>query len=144
MKILVNVYTKRIDDLYAKNPDVQQPEDTYCINFFNNTDERYGRRSGTFLYNAFSRDSAAEHKFGFSLATSLMVECEDQAEIDRLWSALSAVPEAEQCGWLKDEFGVSWQIVPKDFLQYVNAQSAPIIYSMKKFDIAQMKKAAGL
>jgi predicted 3-demethylubiquinone-9 3-methyltransferase (glyoxalase superfamily) len=73
-----------------------------------------------------------------------MVECEDQAEIDRLWSALSAVPEAEQCGWLKDEFGVSWQIVPKDFLQYVNAQSAPIIYSMKKFDIAQMKKAAGL
>jgi hypothetical protein len=40
VKILVNVYTKRIDDLYAKNPDVQQPEDTYCINFFNNTDEQ--------------------------------------------------------------------------------------------------------
>jgi predicted 3-demethylubiquinone-9 3-methyltransferase (glyoxalase superfamily) len=53
------------------------------------------------------------HRFGFNEAISLVVRCADQAELDRYWSALSAVPEAEQCGWLKDRFGVSWQIVPE-------------------------------
>lgn len=51
--------------------------------------------------------------FKFNEAISLQVECEDQAEIDYYWEKLSAVPEAEQCGWLKDKYGVSWQIVPK-------------------------------
>lgn len=45
-------------------------------------------------------------------AISLVVECEDQAEVDHFWQ-MSAVPEAEQCGWLKDRFGLSWQVVPK-------------------------------
>lgn len=49
----------------------------------------------------------------FTCGVSLEVRCIDQAEIDRLWEALSAVPEAEQCGWLEDGFGVSWQIVPR-------------------------------
>ena len=56
---------------------------------------------------------SAEADAAFTEALSLMVNCEDQAEIDRLWSALSAVPEAEACGWVKDRFGVSWQIVPR-------------------------------
>lgn len=51
--------------------------------------------------------------FTFSEAISLYVECEDQAEVDHFWTALSADPEAEQCGWLKDRFGLSWQIVPR-------------------------------
>ncbi len=59
-------------------------------------------------------DSGVEQDFTFSSGVSLEVHCADQAEIDRLWAALSAVPEAEQCGWLVDEFGVSWQIVPAD------------------------------
>lgn len=109
-------------------------------------------KEGTIMHASFrlagqsfiAMDSAENHTFSFSLATSLIVECEDQAEIDHFWNALSAVPEAEQCGWLKDEFGVSWQIVPKNFQQYVNAQSAPIIYQMKKFDLAKMREAAGL
>lgn len=59
-------------------------------------------------------DGGVEHEFTFTPGVSLEVTCADQGEIDRLWSALSAVPEAESCGWLVDRFGVSWQIVPDD------------------------------
>ena len=55
--------------------------------------------------------------FKFNESISLYVDCEDQAEVDRLWEKLSAVPEAEACGWLKDKFGVSWQIVPKQLIE---------------------------
>lgn len=57
-------------------------------------------------------DSGVEHDTSFSCGVSLEARCADQAEIDRLWEALSAHPDAEQCGWLADRFGVSWQIVP--------------------------------
>ena len=57
-------------------------------------------------------DSAHEHHFAFNEAISFMVNCETQEEIDYYWNKLSAVPEAEQCGWLKDKYGLSWQIVP--------------------------------
>ncbi len=50
--------------------------------------------------------------FTFSEAVSFQVECVDQEEVDHFWEKLSAVPEAEACGWLKDKFGLSWQIVP--------------------------------
>jgi len=58
-------------------------------------------------------DSAYDHKFAFNEAISFIVNCEDQKEVDYFWSKLSAVPESEQCGWCKDQYGVSWQIVPK-------------------------------
>src|SRR5690348_3261646 len=51
-------------------------------------------------------------EFKFTEAVSFAVNCEDQAEIDYYWERLSAVPESEQCGWCKDKFGLSWQIVP--------------------------------
>jgi len=51
--------------------------------------------------------------FKFNEAVSFYVECEDQDEVDYFWNRLSAVPEAEVCGWLKDKFGLSWQIIPK-------------------------------
>ena len=57
-------------------------------------------------------DSAQAHQFNFNEAISFMVYCDTQEEIDEYWEKLSAVPEAEQCGWLKDGYGVSWQIVP--------------------------------
>jgi predicted 3-demethylubiquinone-9 3-methyltransferase (glyoxalase superfamily) len=57
-------------------------------------------------------DSARSHDFAFNEAVSFMVDCATQEEIDRYWYRLSAVSIAEQCGWLKDRFGVSWQIVP--------------------------------
>jgi len=59
-------------------------------------------------------DSAVPQDFSFTCGVSLEVLCRDQVEIDRLWDALSAVPEAEQCGWLADRFGFSWQIVPEN------------------------------
>lgn len=53
-------------------------------------------------------------EFKFNEAISFSIECEDQAEIDYYWEKLSAVPEAEQCGWCKDKFGLSWQVVPRN------------------------------
>jgi predicted 3-demethylubiquinone-9 3-methyltransferase (glyoxalase superfamily) len=51
--------------------------------------------------------------FKFNESVSFYVECQDQEEVDYFWSKLSAVPESEQCGWCKDKFGLSWQIIPK-------------------------------
>lgn len=53
-------------------------------------------------------------EFAFSEAISFAVPCKDQAEIDYYWERLSAAPEAEQCGWCKDQYGLSWQIVPEN------------------------------
>ena len=77
-------------------------------------------REGTLMFTDFmlegqwfaAMDSAGPHEFGFNEAVSLLVNCETQQEIDSFWEALSAVPEAEQCGWLKDRYGVSWQVAP--------------------------------
>ncbi len=59
-------------------------------------------------------DSGTEQDFSFNEGISLSVACGDQAEIDYFWEKLSTVPEAEQCGWCKDQYGVSWQIVPEN------------------------------
>lgn len=93
-------------------------------------------------------DSALDHSFSFDEGVSLLVECEDQDEIDRLWEALSAVPEAEQCGWLKDRFGVSWQIAPADMGQMM-ATGTPdqvrrlteAFLPMRKLDVAALSAA---
>lgn len=93
-------------------------------------------------------DSGFGHTFKFNEAISLMVSCDDQKEIDYYWSKLSAVPQAEQCGWLKDKFGVSWQIVPevlgemlktKDKKKLENVTQA--FLKMKKFDIKKLEVA---
>ncbi len=87
--------------------------------------------------------------FTFSPAISLMVNCKSQKKIDKLWRKLSAEPPAEQCGWLKDKFGVSWQVVPtgigklmsgKDAAKADRAMSA--ILKMKKIDIKTLETAA--
>lgn len=82
-------------------------------------------------------DSGVEQPFEFGCGVSLEVQCTDQAEIDRLWEALSAVPEAEQCGWLADRFGVSWQIVPADMAELMQRPDAyEHMMGMKKLVIA--------
>jgi predicted 3-demethylubiquinone-9 3-methyltransferase (glyoxalase superfamily) len=86
--------------------------------------------------------------FKFNEAISFIVNCRTQKEIDYYWEKLSAVPEAEQCGWLKDKYGLSWQIVPnamgemmrdKDPKKRVRVTKA--FLKMKKLDIAVLKKA---
>lgn len=81
-------------------------------------------------------DSIDPQDFSFSCGVSLQVNCQDQAEIDRYWDALSAVPEAEQCGWCADEFGVSWQIVPSDMGDLVTPEAYQAMLGMKKIVIA--------
>lgn len=77
------------------------------------------------------------HRFVFNPGVSLMVTCADQHELDSLWGQLSAVPEAEQCGWCTDQFGLSWQIVP-DNLPALTAKPGGYqkLLGMKKIDIA--------
>ena len=80
--------------------------------------------------------------FKFSPAISLSVECEDQTEIDHYWDALSAVPEFEQCGWLQDKYGLSWQIVPKNVFELISSPAGmKAMLNMKKLDIAALQAA---
>ena len=88
--------------------------------------------------------------FTFSPAISLIVNCETQREIDALWAKLSADKDTEQCGWLKDKYKISWQIVPAGIgkmMQDKDAEKADrvmrAILQMKKLDIKQLKKAHG-
>jgi len=81
--------------------------------------------------------------YQFTPAISLFVSCEDQAEIDALWSKLSAEPKAEQCGWLQDRFGLSWQIIPREMSELMNNPAAMReLLTMKKLDIARLKQSA--
>ncbi|QUL55222.1 VOC family protein [Paenibacillus tritici] len=93
-------------------------------------------------------DSAHNHEFAFNEAISFMVKCESQAEIDYFWEKLSAVPEAEQCGWLKDKYGISWQIVPggmdkmmKKGTPEQRARVTKAFLKMKKFNLAALRQA---
>jgi len=69
-------------------------------------------------------DSGTDHTFTFSEAISLIVACKDQAEIDAYWDKLSKVPESEQCGWCKDQYGVSWQITPENMEELLKKPGA--------------------
>jgi len=123
---------------------------------------RYGsgeppEKEGTVRYARFSllghefgaMDSAREHRFAFNEAISFIVPCEMQDEIDYFWDKLSAEPKAEQCGWLKDKYGVSWQITPVLIGELFGSGDKAVIdrvtrafLKMKKFDIAALKQAA--
>jgi predicted 3-demethylubiquinone-9 3-methyltransferase (glyoxalase superfamily) len=122
---------------------------------------RYGKgeepgKEGTVKYAAFTledqefaaMDGAGAHNFTFNEAVSFMVHCDSQDEIDYYWDELSADPKAEQCGWLKDAYGLSWQIVPtvmdemlEDNDKKKMARVTEAFLKMKKFDIAQLEDA---
>ncbi|HEX7048543.1 MAG TPA: VOC family protein [Gammaproteobacteria bacterium] len=86
--------------------------------------------------------------FQFTPAISLIVDCKSQDEVDALWNKLSAHPDAEQCGWLKDKFGLSWQIIPKalgELMSDPDPEKAGRVMNamlkMKKLDVAALEKA---
>ena len=94
-------------------------------------------------------DSARAQNFGFNEAISLMVHCDTQDEIDYYWDRLSADPSAEQCGWLKDRYGVSWQVVPREMDAMLStsdraktARVTEAFLKMKKFDLAKLREVA--
>ena len=93
-------------------------------------------------------DSGMEHAFTFTEAVSLMVNCEDQQEVDRLWNALTKEGQTQPCGWLKDKYGVSWQIVPAAFNDMAkdpdpkkvrNVMKA--MFQMEKLDLEALTRA---
>ena len=122
--------------------------------------ERYGKvegeTEGTVLHGVFTlngekfmaMDSSRKHDFGFNEAFSFFVNCETQEEIDFLWSTFTRDGAESQCGWVKDKFGVSWQIVPTalgkllhgaDPARSKNAMAAML--KMKKLNIAELQRA---
>jgi predicted 3-demethylubiquinone-9 3-methyltransferase (glyoxalase superfamily) len=123
---------------------------------------RYGKgqepeKEGTIMFTDFAlggqwfaaMDSAHPHGFAFNEAISLLIPCETQKEIDYYyWKRLSADPKAEQCGWLKDKFGLSWQVWPTAMGEMMEkgtpeqmARVTKAFLPMKKFDLAALQKA---
>lgn len=124
---------------------------------------RYGRdeapdQEGTIRHAGFAlegqefaaMDSAYEHTFSFNEAISFLVRCENQGEIDYYWDKLivGGDPQAQVCGWLKDKFGVSWQVSPvvlEEMLQNPDRKRVERVTNaflrMKKFDIGELRKA---
>ncbi len=115
-------------------------------------------KEGTVKYGAFTlegqefaaMDSAHKHEFTFNEAISLLVRCRDQAEIDYYWEKLTegGDPSAQVCGWLKDKFGLSWQVTPtvlEEMLQDPDKEKVERVTNaflrMKKFDIEELKRA---
>ncbi len=118
---------------------------------------RYGpdqkpEKEGTIMFADFkldgqifaAMDSTREHKFNFNEAVSFVVNCKSQREIDYFWDKLSAVPQAEMCGWLKDKYGLSWQIVPANLGELLSnkEKSQKVmqkVLKMKKLDIEELQ-----
>lgn len=116
-----------------------------------------GEKEGTVMLAQFAldgvafmaMDSAQDHRFTFTEAVSFFVRCEDQAEVDHFWNNLtSGGGEESQCGWLKDKFGVSWQIVPNVLFDLMNdpdpekaGKVTQAMLKMQKIDIGGLKQA---
>lgn len=138
----VNLYTSlfdnaRIDQIERYGKGEGEPEGTV-------KHARFSLNGQTFM----AMDSGLDHEFTFTEATSLLVDCEDQAEVDAFWARLSEGGEEGPCGWLKDKFGVSWQIVPaalQEMLADEDAERAEAVtramLTMKKIDIQALEEA---
>lgn len=117
--------------------------------------EQHGQKPGSVMTVAFELEGQsflglnAGSMYKFSAAVSFMIYCDTQAEVDRYWSALTAGGgEPGPCGWLKDRFGLSWQVVPTKVLQLVTSKdkakggrAMAAMMQMKKLDIAGLEAA---
>lgn len=93
-------------------------------------------------------DGGLEHSFTFTPATSFFVNCETQEEVDVLWEKFTAEGEEEQCGWLKDRYGLSWQIIPAGLVELLYGEDAgkskkamEAMLQMKKIDLGKIRRA---
>lgn len=117
-----------------------------------------GRTPGSVLTVAFELDGQPFTAlnggpiFKFTEAVSFVVRCRNQEEVDHYWSRLSegGDPKAQQCGWLKDRFGLSWQVVPDRLMELLGStdpergrRAMAAMLAMKKIDIAELERAAG-
>jgi predicted 3-demethylubiquinone-9 3-methyltransferase (glyoxalase superfamily) len=134
----------------------------FYTSIFNNSKitgyTRYGENSqkpeGTVMTVAFQLEgqdfvalNGGPH-FSFTPAISLFVNCEDQAEVDDLWEQLTEGGEEEQCGWLKDKYGVSWQIIPAELIELINSSdveksqlATQAMLQMGKIDLSEIRRA---
>ncbi len=139
----INYYTSifgntKVDNVFKYGPELL-PDDPEAIMFADFTLE--GNRFA-------AMDGVGEHDFQFNEAVSFVVNCEDQKELDHYWNKLAegGDPKAQMCGWLKDRYGVSWQVVPAVLPQLLSddKKSKKVmeqLLKMKKLDIAELKKA---
>ena len=93
-------------------------------------------------------DGGHMHDFSFNEAVSFVVNCDAQKEIDYFWEKLSAIPQAEMCGWLKDKYGLSWQVVPAKLGELLSSKESgksqrvmQKVLQIKKLDIAELESA---
>lgn len=118
--------------------------------------EIHGRPAGSVMTVAFELDGHPFTAlnggpiFKFNEAVSLQVFCDDQAEVDHFWTRLSAGGDAraQQCGWLKDRFGLSWQVIPRKLIQMIvdpdrakSERAFTAMLQMKKLDLAKLERA---
>jgi predicted 3-demethylubiquinone-9 3-methyltransferase (glyoxalase superfamily) len=117
-------------------PDMPVPEGTVMtVNFTLDGTEFVGLNGGP--------------QFPFTEAISFQIHCADQAEVDHYWSRLSEGGQEVECGWLKDRFGVSWQVVPTALIELMNdpdggraERATQAMLRMRKIDIAELRRAA--
>ena len=139
IKFYESIFLKAKSQVFARYTKNENPDKEGTVKYaqFILEDQEFG-----------AMDSAHMHNFAFNKAISLIVRCKDQKEIDHFWNKLSAVPESEQCGWLKDKFGLSWQIIPKQFEEQMEnydpeetKRVMSAVLKMKKIVIADLEKA---
>jgi predicted 3-demethylubiquinone-9 3-methyltransferase (glyoxalase superfamily) len=117
--------------------------------------DAFADRAGEVLTVAFDLDGRrftalnGGPQFSFTEAVSFQIDCADQAEVDYFWEALTAGGEESQCGWLKDRYGVSWQVVPAEMVQLLGdpdparaSRATEAMLRMKKIDIDEIRRAA--
>ena len=142
----INVYTRLF-----KNSSIEH------IQRYGSEAAAMGEKEGTVMLARFvldgvafmAIDSAQDHRFTFTEAVSFFVRCEDQAEVDYFWNNLTSDGgEESQCGWLKDKFGVTWQIVPNMLFDLMNDTDpkradrvTQALLKMQKIDISKLKQA---
>ncbi|MEK6983065.1 MAG: VOC family protein [Nanoarchaeota archaeon] len=122
----------KVGDIFRYQNQAPDRDGTVAHSFFTLAGQMFG-----------AMDSAQEHKFKFKEAVSFIINCKDQEEIDYYWEKLSAVPESEQCGWVKDKYGPSWQIIPENMGELMSKnpeKTTPAMLKMKKIIIKDLEK----